>query len=102
MYWYDRQNSTNRSTGDTLTSTRMNDFNKDLDALFERLDDRNLSLTYDAQNRLTVIVDNTNSVTITIDRTDFALWLLYIQETWDPSKFTVTYSWNTPSTIIYS
>jgi len=51
----------------------MNDFNKDLDALFERLDDRNLSLTYDAQNRLTVIVDNTNSVTITIDRTDFAL-----------------------------
>jgi len=72
-YEYERTNSNNRSTGDTVTSPRLNDINEDLDTLFQRMDDRNLSLTYDAQDRLTQIVDNTNSITVVIDWTQFDL-----------------------------
>ncbi len=105
MYTYDRTESTNRSVGDTITSARLQDVNQELDELFTRIDDRNLTLTYDVDRRLTQIVDNTNAITVNIDRSEIALTprKLYIQEVWNLSKFTITYSSSgVPSTILYA
>jgi phosphoglycerate-specific signal transduction histidine kinase len=102
-YEYDRALSANRSVNDQITALRLQNFNEELDWLFRRLDSRNLSLTYDSQWRLTTIIDNINSITVTISWVDFNALIpkLYIQETWDTNKFTVTYLWNNPSTIVY-
>ena len=45
--------------------------NQDLDALFKRLDSRNLSFTYNIQNQLTQVVDNQNTITVNLDRSDW-------------------------------
>ncbi len=76
----------------------------DIDALFARLDPRDLSFTRDVQNRLTQIIDNINSITINIDRTSFNedTPLLYIQEAGDSKKFTISYTWDLPSGVSYA
>lgn len=99
--------SANRSVWDQLTATHIQDMSEDLDALFKRLDPRDLSFTYNISNQLTQIVDNINSITINYDRTDFADPVtpkIYIQEVWDPKIFTVSYvAPNWPiSTITYA
>lgn len=57
---YDRTNSQNASIGDTRTAEKVNDLNEDLDALFERLDPRGLTMTWDVQDRLSQIEDTIN------------------------------------------
>ena len=101
-YKYIRTNSNNRSTWDTLSSERLNNINEDLDLLFERLDDRNLNLSYDINDQLTQIIDTNNSITIDIDRSEFDNDKLYIQEQWDAKKYTIIYNWNAPDTITYA
>ena len=102
---YERDNSQNRSVGDNVTADRLQDINEDLDALFARLDSRDLSITRNALNRVTKVVDNINSITINIDWADRGAspWKLYIQEQWDTKRFTITYSttWY-PNTILYA
>lgn len=66
-----RENSTNWSVDEALSAARMQDFNEDLDRIFERLSNENLSLTYNIQGQLTQIVDSENSVTINVDWTDW-------------------------------
>lgn len=102
-YGYERSNSTNRSVGDAITGARMQDFNQELDDLFERMDSRDIDTSYDVQWRLIQVVDNINLITVDIDRSDRNATIpkIYIQEQWDTNKFTITYSWSAPSTIIY-
>lgn len=104
MYNYNRVNSSNWSAGDPITSDRLEDFNEDLDSLFSRMDERDMTFTYNVSNQLTQIVDNTNSITVNINWIDFLITpaKIYIQEAWDPKIFTITYSWSTPSTIVYA
>jgi len=69
--------------------------NQDLDALFKRLDSRDLSFTYNIQNQLTQVVDNQNSITVDLDwtdRSDPTNPKIYIQEQGDAMLFTVTYT----------
>lgn len=86
----------NRSVADQITATRLQAMNQDLDALFKRLDSRNLSFTYNIQNQLTQVVDNQNSITVDLDRSDWndpTTPKIYIQEQGDAQLFTVTYTW---------
>lgn len=101
---YDRTESLNWGVNDQITAERLQDFNDELDALFQRLDDRDLALTYDWIWQLITIVDNINSITINISWVDFEAPTpkLYIQEAGDPKKFTVTYLGEYPSTIVYA
>ena len=69
----------------------MQEINEDLDSLFKRLDDRNLSFTYDSQSQLTQIVDDENTITVNISWIDWGSDKLYIQEDGDQKKFTITY-----------
>jgi len=69
--------------------------NQDLDALFKRLDSRDLSFTYNIQNQLTQVVDNLNTITVNLDwsdRNDPTTPKIYIQEVGDTNIFTVTYT----------
>lgn len=102
-YGYERSNSTNRSVGDAITSVRMQNFNQELDDLFERMDSRDIITSYDVLWRLIQATDNINVITINIDRSDRNATIpkIYIQEQGDTNKFTITYSWSAPSTIIY-
>lgn len=101
---YDRLNSQNASTWDTWSAEKVNDINEDLDALFEKLDPRDLTLSWDVNDQLTQIVDNTNSITINIDWTSWNADtpLLFIQEVWDTKKFTITYTWELPTSVSYA
>jgi len=105
-YQYQRwEHSNNWSVADAITAERLQDINQELDELFKRMDSRNLSISLDIQNRVTQVVDNTNSITLNIDRA----WassdpqFFTIQEVWDTSKFTITY-WNGDylSSIVYA
>jgi hypothetical protein len=63
-----RTNSTNWSNAENVTGARMQDFNDDLDVLFEIGCSENVSITWDTiNNRITSFVDNENSITYTVD-----------------------------------
>lgn len=102
-YTYERTQSLGWSVADQITAPRLQDINDELDSLFTRLDDRNLSLTYDVQGRLTQIIDNTNAIIVNISRVDIVLNppKIYIQEVWDPNRYTIQYLWSVPSSILY-
>jgi len=92
VFTYQRT-TTNWAIGDQITAAHLQEINSDLDELFKRLDSRDLSVTYNILGQLTQVVDNQNSITINIDRTDRNATIpkLYIQELGDTKKFTLTY-----------
>ena len=105
VYQINRENSSNRASGDTISWVRLQDLNEDLDSIFKRMDDRNIALTYNWSWQCTQIVDNSNSITVNITWTDFWVspYRLYIQEAWDPKKYTIQYSsWGIPQTVLYA
>jgi len=93
MGQYNRQ-SQNRSTNEAITDLRLQWINEDLDALFAKLDPRDVLFTYDSDGKLTQVVDQGNSVTITIDRTDFENdpGSILIQEQGDAQQFMIQYA----------
>ena len=74
----------------------------ELDSLFETLDDRNLSLGYNADWYLTTITDYINNITIVLSRNINDNYV-DIQKVWDPKKYRCTYWVNGYlQTIVYA
>ena len=62
----------NWNIGDQITAARQQQALSELDRLFLRVSNENLSLTYNLLKQLTQVVDNENSITINISWIDFA------------------------------
>ena len=97
VYVNQRVNSQDRAGGDVITAERLQDINEDLDALFKRLDSRNLTINYTlvgGASFVSQIIDNINTITINFDYSDFlnSPGSFTIQEVGDPLKYTIEYS----------
>lgn len=90
-----RSTSTNRSIGDQILASRLQDFNLELDRIYVELSNENISTTYNVNNQLTQVVDNENSITVQLDWSDWqdpTTPKIYIQEVWDPMLYTILYT----------
>lgn len=98
-----REISQDWAYGDLVSAERLQDYNRELDKIFQEIDLENASWEYDSEWKPIKLIDNTNNRILLYDYTNWSASpaIVYLWWTDQPKKYKVTYGSNgLPANII--